>query len=662
MKNLRTNINTKRSLSIFIVLMLISILINLSSNYKIESQYKHKNKNKSNTELLKSLNQEVDYDSSSIKNSYYGDRDISVIKSKQIPIFNSRFTIDIDDKGNKNIIDPEIRVFGNSRGDSNNKVFKSNEFPVSPTIKNKVEANGNNSNFSNRNINISSNNYGIPKFLNNKYINFKDNDNSKESTKNYDNSKLNQEPRTYQTAVKSVIPVMTKQYFNSPEKQIPIISPSQCGCYSQFTCPNCGNPDVIYTKNLTPFYTTCPCAQSLCKPCINTTKLHQLSLIKAYNEKKILKLLNNNTMDLKTAISIIGKELDSVIKYENEAIKASKDLDDARLKAFIAKNKMYLNSESAKQLAKATLSGDAVQQSSIINNISSINNGNDVFRDIMNKYKNTDREEMSNSNYNFNENNYNNYNTDNENNYDQRILNINSNNGNSELDRIILHLKNTNTSNSNNPNNIISSDEKLENSNYNNLINKLNSWNFNDNNLNNDSETESESFIPEEVSSISKILDEYENKDKSRLNNNKSFSTNFQDNDSDSNSIKNKTKKKLKQAVNDIESKSFKDSSEEYDQADDSDDENTKKISKNELHNTSDFSDESDEEDEETGINLDSTTKIKDNHSKSNIVPKYNKQFLEETIEENKNNEGDETIKKKKKLSLKRKKIIHHFE
>eukprot|EP00340_Litonotus_pictus_P012083 CAMPEP_0170536580 /NCGR_PEP_ID=MMETSP0209-20121228/102224_1 /TAXON_ID=665100 ORGANISM="Litonotus pictus, Strain P1" /NCGR_SAMPLE_ID=MMETSP0209 /ASSEMBLY_ACC=CAM_ASM_000301 /LENGTH=472 /DNA_ID=CAMNT_0010837953 /DNA_START=990 /DNA_END=2409 /DNA_ORIENTATION=+ len=59
---------------------------------------------------------------------------------------------------------------------------------------------------------------------------------------------------------------------------------------------------------------------------------------------------------MKEAIEGVNKQLDNVVLFEKKALGAAKDLEETKLKALIAKNKMRMNSDTAKLLAKETLS------------------------------------------------------------------------------------------------------------------------------------------------------------------------------------------------------------------------------------------------------------------------------------------------------------------
>jgi len=61
---------------------------------------------------------------------------------------------------------------------------------------------------------------------------------------------------------------------------------------------------------------------------------------------------------MKGKIKEVDKYLDNVIKFEKEALKVSNLFEEAKLKALIARNKMKSNSESAKLIAKETISKD----------------------------------------------------------------------------------------------------------------------------------------------------------------------------------------------------------------------------------------------------------------------------------------------------------------
>ena len=130
-----------------------------------------------------------------------------------------------------------------------------------------------------------------------------------------------------------------------------ILKTTKCQC-SQFTaCPKCEDPVDQNTS-----FKKCPCLFGICKPCNNNIKLHELALVKAIYEKKVLKYLNNNYDQMKKTLDVLSSNLDSVIKYEGESIKYSKELQETKLKAFLARKQMLENSEKAKLLAKETLS------------------------------------------------------------------------------------------------------------------------------------------------------------------------------------------------------------------------------------------------------------------------------------------------------------------
>jgi len=150
---------------------------------------------------------------------------------------------------------------------------------------------------------------------------------------------------------------------------------SNCPCFKNFNCPSCDNSELIL--KLTGYYNNCPCARQYCKPCINSSKIHELSLLKSFNDKKVLEFLRNNSEIMNQGIINVTKTLERVIQYENEALKASKNLEETKLKAFIARAKMNTNSEKARTIARDTLFSksfinikDASAQN-IYNNVSS---------------------------------------------------------------------------------------------------------------------------------------------------------------------------------------------------------------------------------------------------------------------------------------------------
>jgi hypothetical protein len=128
---------------------------------------------------------------------------------------------------------------------------------------------------------------------------------------------------------------------------------SKCLCFKNFNCPSCDNSELIL--KLSGYYNNCPCARQYCKPCINSSKIHELSLLKSFNDKKVLDFLRKNSEIMNQGIVNVSKTLDRVIQYENEALKASKNLEETKLKAFIARAKMNTNSEKARTIARDTL-------------------------------------------------------------------------------------------------------------------------------------------------------------------------------------------------------------------------------------------------------------------------------------------------------------------
>lgn len=371
---------------------------------KASSEYKHKSHNKKTTNSVKSqeksenkinnfnsfnaenFNDGVNNNNSKNKSLFYPTS--TMVKFKRIPV-NSRFVYNLDKNGKSEIIDPRLRLGNSVSAYANaNGFYESNKFPISPKIKgrmnddnssstqanangNTVQSNnpidnkssdGNNSNTNANNVNTSN--------INNKTSSGTGDSGASANNSNsviYKNKTISENPTIYYPLNKFNSPNLNN--FNTNNHQLPQNSLIQapCGCAEKFPCPNCSNPIVVF--KIKTYFNTCPCAKSTCKPCISNTKLHQLSLLKAMKDQKAIKFLKNNTEETRNELNNVSKQLDFVIKFERQALKAAKELEETKFKAYIAKTKMFANSEKAKLIAKATLNDDIMTKPNIPNTL-----------------------------------------------------------------------------------------------------------------------------------------------------------------------------------------------------------------------------------------------------------------------------------------------------
>ena len=145
---------------------------------------------------------------------------------------------------------------------------------------------------------------------------------------------------------------------------LPPHSPHPCPCAVNFHCPPC-NSNTLITESITTTTTTtqltCPCVQ--CPPCISISLMHDLSSKKAMHDQQATLNLKKMNDKIGKYFDVIIKSLSDVVNYEQEARDKAKLMEEASIKAMIARRKMIDMSEKARYIAKMGI----VERKSCIN-------------------------------------------------------------------------------------------------------------------------------------------------------------------------------------------------------------------------------------------------------------------------------------------------------
>ena len=202
---------------------------------------------------------------------------------------------------------------------------------------------------------------------------------------------------------------------NTQQQQQPMLLPplsSQlCPCAVNFHCPPC-NSNTFITESITTTTTnnqlTCPCVQ--CPPCISISLMHDLSSKKAMHDQQATLNLKKMNDKIGKYFDVIIKSLTDVVNYEQEARDKAKLMEEASIKAMIARRKMIDMSEKARYIAKMGI----VERKSCINGdeCAVVVNGDNIyegriFPEEVNAIKEDDIDNNNNNNHIYtNNNNY----------------------------------------------------------------------------------------------------------------------------------------------------------------------------------------------------------------------------------------------------------------
>ena len=143
---------------------------------------------------------------------------------------------------------------------------------------------------------------------------------------------------------------------------LPQLSSHPCSCAVNFHCPPC-NSNTLITESITTTSNqlTCPCVQ--CPPCISISLMHDLSSKKAMHDQQATLNLKKMNDKIGKYFDVIIKSLSDVVNYEQEARDKAKLMEEASIKAMIARRKMIDMSEKARYIAKMGI----VERKSCIN-------------------------------------------------------------------------------------------------------------------------------------------------------------------------------------------------------------------------------------------------------------------------------------------------------
>ena len=168
-----------------------------------------------------------------------------------------------------------------------------------------------------------------------------------------------------------------------------------CPCAINVHCPPCNNNNVFITES-TP-QLTCPCAQ--CPPCISLSLMHDLSSKKAMHDQQTTVNLKKLNDKIGKHFDVIIKSLSDVVNYEQEARDKAKLMEEASIKAMIARRKMIDMSEKARYIAKMGI----VERKSCVEGDDCAVNGDlyegRIFPEEVSTIKDDDENDNSNNNH-----------------------------------------------------------------------------------------------------------------------------------------------------------------------------------------------------------------------------------------------------------------------
>ena len=257
----------------------------------------------------------------------------------------------------------------------------------------------------------------------------------------------------------------------APQAQTIIATNQGCPCEANFKCPPCG---IIAIPQLSTF-PECPCAK--CPPCPSASLIHDLSAKRAQQDQAMAQNLKSTANKIEQYFDMIIKYSGDVVNYEQEAKAKALLMEEASVKAMIARKNMIAMSEKARFIAKTgiverrpCLGPECVTIESFndkvfpeeINSVkdyikgdyatnispeeSFLNGNNNKFNGNSNNFNNNNNFN-SNNNNNFNGNNNNNNNFNNNNNKNGEMLNNGSDNSNNNSNNVNFSSSNNNNGN-----------------------------------------------------------------------------------------------------------------------------------------------------------------------------------------------------------------------
>lgn len=249
----------------------------------------------------------------------------------------------------------------------------------------------------------------------------------------------------------------------APQPQTIIAANQGCPCETNYKCPPCG---IIAVPQMSTF-SECPCAK--CPPCPSASLIHDLSAKRAQQDQAMAQNLKSTANKIEQYFDMIIKYSGDVVNYEQEAKAKALLMEEASVKAMIARKNMIAMSEKARFIAKTgiverrpCLGPECVTMESFNDKVfpeeissvkdyikgdyaTNISPEEGFLNENNNKYNDNNYNFNNNNNFNSNNNN-NNYNTNNNSNFNTNSNNNNFNNSNNGNDGML----NNGSDNSNN--------------------------------------------------------------------------------------------------------------------------------------------------------------------------------------------------------------------
>lgn len=173
----------------------------------------------------------------------------------------------------------------------------------------------------------------------------------------------------------------SKQFFipNSLPTPPSVVAISSCPCEATFKCHPC---NIIATPSILPI-NDCPCAK--CPPCPSLSLIHDLSAKRAQQDQQMASTLKGTSNQIGQLFDTLIKYSGDVINYEQEAKAKAQLMEEASVKAMLARKNMIEMSEKARYIAKTSI----VDRRPCIGNecITMENYGNKVFPEEISSVK-----------------------------------------------------------------------------------------------------------------------------------------------------------------------------------------------------------------------------------------------------------------------------------
>lgn len=140
--------------------------------------------------------------------------------------------------------------------------------------------------------------------------------------------------------------LLDNNYSNKPRVMLSQV----CPCSAYYKCSPCGS--LSYKPPI-----NCGCAPKLnCPKCPPLSVIHEIASRKAIQDQKLASELRNISTSMSEIFKSISKYAGDVLKYETEAKENALKMEEAGLKAHLAKQQMERTSDQARLIAKRTLS------------------------------------------------------------------------------------------------------------------------------------------------------------------------------------------------------------------------------------------------------------------------------------------------------------------